>query len=393
MAVLDPARQVADVFRTHHGSTPRVVASAPGRVVLIGDHVDYHGGPSLALALEERCHAAVGPRRDGRLTVRSRQRSEVLDLPVAEVLPGTVGGWVAYAAGAALGVLGHLTDLDGDDAAGRGLDVVVDSTVPLGAGLSSSAALTCSVATAVAGLLGHELDDHLRGRLARLCVAAENDFAGAPTGGLDQTVSMFARAGHLVRVEPREAVPTHVPLRLEAAGLALLVLDSRVSHDLADGGYATRRRESEAAATALGLPLRRVAEADDGVAGLDRLVDPLLRRRAQHVVTECQRVDAAATALVDDDWSTLGRLMNRSHASLRDDYEVSCPEIDLACEAALSCGALGARLTGGGFSGSAVVLCRAADVADVDRGVRSTLDLRGMRPPVLRRVRPSLGAG
>ena len=231
-----------------------------------------------------------------------------------------------------------------------GLEIRIDSDVPIGAGLSSSAALECAVAVAVAGLLDLPLTDRVRERLANACVRAETEYVGAPTGGMDQTVSMLATEGSALLIDFDDDTTTQVPLPLAEAGLTLVVTDTGVSHAHATGGYAERRAECEAAADALGLDaLRQASEGD-----LDRLDDERLRRRARHVVTENARVTDAVEAIQRGDWTALGGLLDASHHSLRDDFEVSCPELDLAVTTAREAGALGARLTGGGFGGSIV---------------------------------------
>jgi galactokinase len=234
-----------------------------------------------------------------------------------------------------------------------GVDVVIDSTVPLGAGLSSSAALEVSVAVAVAGLLGRELTPKVRHDLVRVCRRAETEVAGAPTGGLDQMASLLCRAGHALLIDFADGATRDVPLPLEDAGLEVLVIDTRVHHSHAGGGYAERRAESERG-------------------------DP---RRLRHVESENARVRAAVAALENGEWAGLGRLLTASHLSLRDDYEVSCAELDAAVESALAAGALGARMTGGGFGGSAIALVRRDEVDRVSGAVSAAFAERGYRAP------------
>ncbi len=234
-----------------------------------------------------------------------------------------------------------------------GLDVEVDSTVPLGAGLSSSAALEVSVAVAVAGLLGRDLTPALRRELVDACVRAETEVAGAPTGGLDQMASLLCRADHALLIDFSDGSTRDVPLPLADAGLRLLVIDTRVHHSHADGGYADRRAESERG-------------------------DP---RRLRHVTSENARVRDAVTALEQGEWDALGRLMTASHASLRDDYEVSAAELDTAVDAAIAGGALGSRMTGGGFGGSAIALVRREAVDTVSTAVAEAFSDAGHRAP------------
>ena len=334
---------------------PVVVASAPGRVNLIGEHTDYNGGLCLPLALPQRTTVTVRPRADGVLHLSSAQEDGIWEGRPQD----RPDGWAAYVAG----VVVALRD-DGYDV--PGFDASIDSDVPLGAGLSSSAALECSVAVALAALLGLDLSDRVvRRQLATACIRAENDYVGAPTGGMDQTVAMLAEPGHALLLDFADGSATPVELPLASAGLVLLVIDTRVSHTLTDGGYGNRRTESADAARALGVESLRDADPDR----VEALDDQLLRRRARHVVTENLRVLAAVGALGDRDWEALAEVLDASHASMRDDFEISCRELDLAVETARAAGALGARMTGGGFGGSAVALVRRSAVDDVQRAV------------------------
>ncbi len=319
---------------------PALVASAPGRVNLIGEHTDYNRGLCLPLALPQRTTVTLTPRHDLRLVLSSAQEDDW-----EGVVEDRPDGWAAYVAG----VVSVLRD-DGYDV--PGLDARIDSEVPVGAGLSSSAALECSVAVGVAGLLGLDLDDDLRRALAEACIRAENDYVGAPTGGMDQTVAMLGRPGFalLLDFDDHSVTPTALPL--DDAGLALLVIDTRVSHSLTEGSYGDRRSECARAAEALGVDSLREAD----LAEVERMADPVLRRRARHVVTENQRVLDVAASLDVAGWTSLAATLDASHASMRDDFEISCRELDLAVETARAAGALGARMTGGGFGGSAVAL-------------------------------------
>lgn len=342
------ASALADSFAERFGRAPEVLTAAPGRVNLIGEHVDYNAGRCLPVALPHATYAAVSARSDRLLRLTSLQSEEQAQIPLASLRPGAVGGWAAYAAGVvwALGeAWGSLDDLPG-------FEVLVDGHVPVGAGLSSSAALECSVAVAVSSLTGRADDVEARRRLVEACVRAEAEMAGAPTGGMDQSVALLAREGHALLLDFDDGSHRHVPWRPEEAGLQLLVVDTRVSHQLTDGGYAARRADCEAAARELGVAsLRRAREAD-----LEALHDDRVRRRARHVVTEMARVDAAADLLGRGLVHDLGPLLDESHASLRVDYEVSCDELDVAVAACRDAGALGARLTGAGFGGSAIAL-------------------------------------
>ena len=258
-----------------------------------------------------------------------------------------------------------------------GLDLVVDGHVPLGAGLSSSAALEVAVALAACDAAGADLDDALRERVVTACMRAENDVVGAPTGGMDQAIATYARADHALLVDFATGARRQVPWDPASAGLALLVVDTRVQHSLSDGSYGDRRSEAEAAARGLGV---------DSLVGLDetalsRLDDAVLRRRARHVVTEDARVGAVVEALDGGDVTAAGPLFTASHVSLRDDYEVSCEELDVAVETALAAGAVGARMTGGGFGGSAVALVPTERVVIVEEAVARAFHDRGWALP------------
>lgn len=333
-------------------------ASAPGRVNLIGEHLDHNGGLCLPIAIDRTTTASV--RRDPVGTRTSDHASP---------------GWTAYVDGvlAALGV---------DELLG----VDVTSTVPVGAGLSSSAALTCSVALAVDALL--DLGLH-REAIAAACIRAENEYVGVPTGGLDQAAVLFSRPGTALLLDFANGERTHVTFDPGVDGLALLVLDTGVSHRLADGGYADRAAECRTVRDLLGL--QHLAEVD--YEDLARIEDEVLRRRARHVLTEQLRVRSFVAAAGSRDWRTAGDLMTASHLSLRDDFEVSCAELDVAVSGALSAGALGARMTGGGFGGSAIALTAADGAAAVVARVREDFARNGWEAPTTFVVEASAGAG
>jgi galactokinase len=343
-----------------------VVASAPGRVNLIGEHTDYNGGLCLPLALLQRTTVRLTARDGERLRLSSAQADDSWEGAVTD----RPAGWAAYVGG----VVAALRD-DGLEV--PGLDASIDSDVPLGAGLSSSAALECAVAVGAAGLLGLELTEELRRRVAAACVRAENDYVGAPTGGMDQLIAMLARPGHALLLDFADGSATQVPLPLREAGLSLLVVDTRVRHRLADGSYGDRRAECADAASALGLESLRDADA----AQVESLDDAVLRRRARHVVSENQRVRDAVAALERRDWDALGVVLDASHTSMRDDFEISCHELDLAVETARTAGALGARMTGGGFGGSAVAVVRRDEVRRVREAVTAAFRTERLRAP------------
>jgi galactokinase len=338
-------------------------------VNLIGEHVDYNGGRCLPIALTRRTTARVTLREDDKVVVTSAGRSwegRIDDLEGAE-------SWVLY-------VVGVLVALDVE----QGMDIEVSSDVPIGAGLSSSAALECSVAVAVneALELGRSADE-----LVDACVRAESETVGAPTGGLDQAIAIYGEAEHALLID--FAADTREQVSFDPSGhdLAVLVIDTKVSHELTDGGYGSRRDEAWSAAEKLGLDKRGLAQATS----IDTLPEPLLRR-ARHVVSEVVRVDEFVAALRADDWASLGPLMDASHASLRDDYAVSCEELDVAVETARQAGALGARMTGGGFGGSAIALVPLERANAVQRAVTTAFLARGWAEPDFFTAEPGAGA-
>ena len=342
----------------------------------MGEHTDYNAGLCLPIALPHRTYAAVRLRADRLLRLRSLQSSQQYELDLDDVRAGNPPGWGAYAAGVlwALQEAGHEV---------RGLDLIVDGQVPPGAGLSSSAALECAVAAAVSDLLDLALlsDDSARAALAAICVNAENTIAEAPTGGMDQSASLRCQAGHALLLDCRDGSVEQVPFDLFAHGLSLLVLDTRAEHALVDGQYAQRRRSCEEAARQLGITSLREVAFENLEETLDRLSDNEIRRRAKHVVTEIERVRLAVALLRAGRLPDVGSLFNASHASMRDDFEISCAELDLAVEAATTHGALGARMTGGGFGGSAIALVPTNGAAEVVSAVTYAFAERGFGAP------------
>ncbi|MFB0627453.1 galactokinase [Streptomyces sp. AB3(2024)] len=374
---------VADVFARLFAGPPDGIWAAPGRVNLIGEHTDYNDGFSLPIALPQNTLLAARARTDGRLRLHSAQgEGGITELSVAALAPGAVTGWAAYPAGVvwALAEAGHTVG---------GADLHFDSTVPTGAGLSSSAALECVVAVAYDALYGLGLPGP---ELARIGQRAENAFAGVPCGIMDQMASICCTAEaalHLDARTPRDH--RQVPLDLRGQGLGLLVIDTRVSHDLADGAYAALRAGCERAAALLGLPALRDVDAGElpkVLGALPAELVPLVR----HVVTENVRVAEAVSRLREGDAAALGPILTAGHASLRDDYRVSCPETDLAVTAALDAGALGARMTGGGFGGSVIALVEAGREDAVGGSVTTAFGAAGHRPPRLFPVTPAAGA-
>jgi galactokinase len=351
------------------------VWQAPGRVNLIGEHTDYNDGLVLPFALSQGVTVSGCRRDDNVLEMHSMGRTERVDL--AALAPGVVTGWAAYVAG----VAGCLRDAG---YAVGGATLRFDSDLPQGAGVSSSAALECATAVALAGL--YELD--VGGEeLARIAQRAEHEYAGVPCGILDQSASLLCRADHALLLDCRTGAAAHVPLRL--GDHRILVVDTRAGHRLGDGEYASRRSCCEEAARALGVgSLRDVADPEAG-----SLPDPVMRRRVRHVVQENRRVEKAVDLLSRGEIAALGPLLTASHVSLRDDYEVSWPQADVAVDAALAAEACGARMFGGGFGGSVLVLAHRDALADVRAAVDTAFDGRGWAAPRYLETTASAGAG
>lgn len=389
---MSPAQQAADMFRAVHGAAPNGVWSAPGRVNLVGEHTDYNEGFVLPFALPYRIAAAASPRADQRLTVAtvgSDGRVQHADhIAIADLRPGAVTGWAAYPAGVAW-VLAE-QGIDG------GADLVVAGDVPTGAGLSSSHALECACALALLGLVGMELGDTRpetpsADQIARWVQRAENDFVGAPTGLLDQTASLRCTDSHALFLDVRTSEAEQVPFDASAVGLELLVIDTRTKHSHSESAYGDRRDGTERAADLLGRKALRDVSTDElaaAVASLPAELGPLVR----HVVTENQRVLDVVGLLKSRQLAEIGPLLNASHASMRDDYRISSVELDLAVEAATSAGALGARMTGGGFGGSAIALVHGDRASAVEATVAGAFADQRLRRPRIFAAGPSAGA-
>lgn len=344
--------------------------SAPGRVNLIGEHTDYNLGWSLPIALPERTFVVFEPSDDGALTVSSDLADGSVRIPLTTE-PGDVTGWAAYVAGVvwALRSAGHPVP---------GGSLSVSSQVPMGSGLSSSAALEC----AVLGALCSGVD---RLDQARIAQRAENDYVGAPTGLLDQVSSLFGAAATALLVDFRDLTVLPVGFDPSSRGVELLLIDSRERHGHVGGEYAARRLSCERAAADIGVAsLREVRD----VSALARVSDPVDARRARHVLTENQRVLDFVAALGDSDYAEAGRIFSASHASMRDDFGITTPHIDLIAAAAVDAGALGARMTGGGFGGCVIALVPADRVSAVSRAVCAA----GDHKPVVTRTYAAEGA-
>ena len=373
------ANSLIQALRNQTGRQPTGVWAAPGRVNLIGEHTDYNEGYVMPFALAQRVLIAAAPRNDRTWSVTSLNNDSTKIFSAADLNPG-MAGWQAYVAGVvwALQEAGHRVG---------GADLVLTSDVPEGAGLSSSAALECAVLTALADLNDLDIVGIERAKLAR---RSENVFVGAPTGLMDQAASTLCTAGHALFFDCRTDAAEQVLFDTTSAGLEILVLDTKTPHALVDSEYAARRASCEQAAQLLGIPaLRDVTDLD---AALDQLPDPVLKRRVRHVVTENARVLEAADVLRAGRIADLAPLLDASHESMRDDFEITVPQVDLAVETARSSGSLGARMTGGGFGGCIIALVELGDSERIGEAIVESFGAAGYGPPVYFTAVPSTGA-
>lgn len=370
----DLIRSFVEIFQ----SEPEIVAAAPGRVNLIGEHVDYNDGFVLPFAIDAVTIAALRIRSDSKIRIFSRQKSEgIFESAIENLEPESGPNWTRYF----LGVIWALE-------VKNGVDILVESKVPEGAGLSSSAALECAIGTALNERLnlGYSLPE-----LARLMQRAENEYVGVPCGIMDQSISLMAKEGHALLLDCRDLAVKQIPVNFAGAGLRLLVIDTGVHHELTDGGYAERRSQCESAAKILGVKSLRDADTEDLQKFATQLSN-LEQKRARHVVSEISRVKMAVTALEANDFVKLGKLITESHISLRDDYNVSTPELDLAVTTSLKHGALGSRMVGGGFGGSAIALIKEEDAGMIASQIEIAFRDSGYKPPRFFDSLPSQGA-
>ena len=362
---------------------PEASWTAPGRVNLIGEHTDYNEGFCLPLAIGKGCRAIAAELDDPVVEVVSRQRDEPVEIALDELAPGGMAedqAWAGYVVGVlwALRQQGHRL---------AGVSIELDSDIPVGAGLSSSAAIECSVAGAVNALFELGLS---RPELVAVARTAENDFVGAPTGGMDQLASVFGEPDRALLCDMRSMRVEPVEFDLAAAGLSLLVTDTQAAHQLTDGRYGQLRADCEAAARELGVPALRDLTLDD-LPALDRLSSDRLRRRARHVITENDRTLACADLLRTGQLRRIGPLLSASHASMRDDLANSVPEVELAVEVMAAFGAYGARMTGGGFGGCVIGLFDPEQARAARVGIDGAFAGRGYRPPASFEVSAAAG--
>jgi galactokinase len=358
---------------------------APGRINLIGEHTDYNDGFALPIALPWRTVVTFTPDGGDAVTVASDRADGRVRIAL-DTAPGDVTGWAGYVAGVvwALREAGHPAP---------GGAMTITSDVEMGSGLSSSAALECAALGALASAAGVHIDPREQARLAQ---RAENNYVGAPTGLLDQLAALFGRPATALLIDFRDLTVTPVPFDPDAAGVALLLIDSRARHAHAGGEYAARRASCERAAAALGAAsLRDVQDRGplDLAPALASVTDPVDARRARHVLTENLRVLNFVAALARSDFAEAGRIFTASHASMRDDFGITTEHLDLIADAAVHAGALGARMTGGGFGGCVIALVPVGRVEALGETVRRVVGEAGFAPPVITRTRAAAGAG
>jgi galactokinase len=369
---------IEEKFLETFGAEPDLVAAAPGRVNLIGEHIDYSEGFVLPFAIKDRTLAAARKRDDSIVRIASVQRrNKIVTVDIKDVKPGLKGEWERYA----LGVLWSM-------GVTSGVDLMIDGHVPLGAGLSSSAALECSVATAMNHLfdMGFSLEE-----LARLTQRAENQYVGVPCGIMDQSVSLMATNGFALLLDCRDLSTRNIPFDVASHGLELLIIDTQAHHALTDGGYAERRASCESVAAKLSIKSMRELTMEQ-LDSSRHLITETEYIRARHAVTEMKRVLDCVEALSIGDFVKVGQLINASHVSLRDDYTVSCPELDTAVDASLAAGAMGSRMVGGGFGGSAIALIQASKTTQTIRAVEKAFGDKKFKAPRFFTSLPSQGA-
>ncbi|MGV8897302.1 MAG: galactokinase [Rhodoglobus sp.] len=375
---------VTQGFEQIHGYAPLGIWSAPGRVNLIGEHTDYNEGFVLPFAINRRTVVALGLRDDSLMNVASEFADEMAGIPLAELSPSRLEGWSAYP----MGVAWALGEAGADLAAVPGVDLYIESTVPVGAGLSSSAAIESAVAVALDEVWQLGLD---RPTLAKAGQLAENKAVGAPTGIMDQSASLLGRDDHAVFLDCRSLDSELVPLGFTEAGLELLIIDTGVEHSHATGGYSARRESCETGAAAMGVSSLRDLSVDD-LPRARAILDDETFRRVRHVITENQRVLDTVELLRTEGPTAIGALLDASHLSMRDDFEISVPELDLAVETAQANGAIGARMTGGGFGGAAIALVPASGISRIQVAIDGAFAEHGFGQPTMFTVTASNGA-
>ncbi|MEQ1735712.1 MAG: galactokinase [Rhodoglobus sp.] len=376
--------EVVEGFTETYGVAPTGIWSAPGRVNLIGEHTDYNLGFVLPFAINRRTVVALGLRDDGMIGVASAYADEAAEIAIADLSPERLRGWAAYP----LGVVWALGQHGADLSAVAGVNLYVESTVPVGAGLSSSAAIESAVALALNDVWQLGFD---RKSLAKVGQLAENKAVGAPTGIMDQSASLLGTEDHAVFLDCRSLESHLVQLGFSEAGLELLIIDTGVKHSHATGGYGERRASCEAGAKTLEVASLRDLTIND-LPRARNLLDDVTFRRVRHVVTENQRVLDTVDRLRSEGPLAIGELLDASHISMRDDFEISVPELDLAVETAQANGAIGARMTGGGFGGAAIALVPSSGISRIQVAIDGAFAEHGFGQPTMFTVRAASGA-
>lgn len=390
--------QARDLFAKAFDADPTTVVAAPGRVNLIGEHVDYAGGISVPFALHNRAYIAAASREDDVIRVTSAHADPaVVECRIDDVKPGNPDNWAGYVIGAVWAAI------DAGILPEAGMDLAMVSDVPLGAGLSSSAAIECAAITAAMALAGMEMTPRRTSRLIECAMRAENEIVGASTGGMDQRISFLAHSDHALAIDFAKDTDTLVPFDLGTAGYTLVVCNTNAPHSLADGQYASRRAVIDGVTAAANAPSLRLVDKPFEVAeswaeanvpegtSISEWQD-VVHRRVRHVVSEIERTERAVQLLIDGHLEGFGALMWQSHASLRDDYEVSTPELDLVVDTARDLGAIGARMTGGGFGGSAIALIEISKATQLVDEIAQRAQAKGFPEPDFLLAMPSWGA-
>ena len=375
--------RTTELFTRCFGHAPRWVVAAPGRVNLIGEHTDYNDGYVLPMAIERHIVIAADSNTDRQVTLHSETTGETASFGLHPKVERGDPGWSNYVRGVVAGFQKLKKKVPGFDA-------VIESTLPYGGGLASSAALEVATATLLEAITGQTLDPIEK---ALLCQRAEHDFAGVPCGIMDQFTSILAQENHALLLDCRSRTTTPVPMTDPA--VTVLIINTNIRHKLVEGEYAARRAQCEAAARAL-----KVASLRDATpAALNKAqkqMEPMVFRRARHVITENERTLQMAKAIQASDWPAVGEAMYASHASLRNDYEVSCPELDTVVEIAKamgeSAGVIGCRMTGGGFGGCAVSLVKTEAVQQITRRLDADYEKKTGRQTTIFSSRPAAGA-
>lgn len=362
---------VAAAFEAQYGYSPTGVWSSPGRVNLIGEHTDYNLGFVLPFAINRRTYAAISLREDSVVRVASAFSDDEHQIDLADIARNPENDWAAYPFGVAW-ALAKLTETEG-----VGFDAYFESDVPVGSGLSSSAAIECSTSLALNELWNLNLS---RSELARAGQLAENEIVGAPTGIMDQSASLLGERDHAVFLDCKSLEAQSVELGFDAEGLELLIIDSGVTHRLNDGGYATIRAACERGASLMGVASLREVSVEQ-LPQAQEIMDGVTFRRVRHIVTENERVLETVAKLRTEGPRSIGALLNASHASMRDDFEISIDELDTAVDVAVRHGAVGARLTGGGFGGAAIALAPIEKVSEITLAVLAEFELLSYGKP------------